>query len=648
MRLLFAIKSLNVVGGGAERVLVGVANGLARRGHDVRILTFDTAGDSFYPLDPGISRIDTGIGVPGRPTPRTGFLRNMGRLRGLVHEARPDLAVVFMHSMYVPFSIALLGSGTPLVFSEHIDAAHYRTRPLQRLLVRTLERLAVAKTVPSGSLLAEHRPAERHRVHVQPNAVDLPAFQSARAAQPAEPSIVLCAGRFMAQKNQAELIEAFSRVSSEFPAWRLRLVGEGEQRGELEAMVARFGLQARVAMPGVARDMAAEYAAAGLVALPSRYESFGLVAAEALASGRALLAFDDCLGIAELVENGRNGILVPARGERVAHLADGLRRLMGDAALRARLGAAGPQSVERFDLPRVIDSWEAFLADTLKSVRSPAMQANRDDATIDSFGDEWSAYPQSDLPPGELEGIFRRYFDVFPWDRLSPGAVGFDMGCGSGRWAAMVAPRVGHLHCIDASPAALEVARRNLASQGNVSFHRATTDNAPLEATSCDFGYSLGVLHHVPDTAAALGDCARLLKPGAPMLVYLYYRFDNRPAWFRLVWTCSNLLRTAISRLPSRAKRAATATIAVLVYWPVSRLSRALEKLGMDVAWLPLSFYRSSSLRTLLTDSRDRFGTPLEHRFTRQEIARMMENAGLANPRFSEGEPYWCCVGYKA
>jgi glycosyltransferase involved in cell wall biosynthesis len=119
--------------------------------------------------------------------------------------------------------------------------------------------------------------------------------------------------------------------------------------------------------------MAAEYAAASLVALPSRYESFGLVAAEALASGRALLAFDDCLGIAEIVENGRNGILVSARGERVAHLADGLRRLMGDAALRARLGAAGPSSVQRFDLPQVIDAWEAFLADTLKSVRSPGM-----------------------------------------------------------------------------------------------------------------------------------------------------------------------------------------------------------------------------------------------------------------------------------
>jgi SAM-dependent methyltransferase len=273
---------------------------------------------------------------------------------------------------------------------------------------------------------------------------------------------------------------------------------------------------------------------------------------------------------------------------------------------------------------------------------------NRDDATIDSFGDEWSTYPQSDVPPGELEAIFQRYFHIFPWDRLAPGAVGFDMGCGSGRWAAIVAPRVGHLHCIDASAAALEVARRNLASRSNVSFHHATTDTAPLEAASCDFGYSLGVLHHVPDTAAALRDCARLLKPGAPMLVYIYYRFENRPAWFRFMWRCSNLLRTVISGLPPHAKRAVTAAIAVLVYWPVSRVSRLLERLGMDVAGVPLSFYRASSMGTLLTESRDRFGTPLEQRFSRAAIAAMMEDAGLANPQFLEDEPYWCSVGYKA
>jgi SAM-dependent methyltransferase len=273
---------------------------------------------------------------------------------------------------------------------------------------------------------------------------------------------------------------------------------------------------------------------------------------------------------------------------------------------------------------------------------------NRDEATIASFGHEWSTFTQAELESSELESLFQGYFGIFPWASLPPGAQGFDMGCGSGRWASLVAPRVGRLHCIDAAEGALGVARRNLAGHANVTFHHATTETAPLPAGSCDFGYSLGVLHHIPDTASALADCVRLLKPGAPFLVYLYYAFDNRPFWFRALWQASNLVRRLVSRLPGAAKNLATDAIALTVYWPLARLAWVLEKAGLPVSGIPLSFYRHSSLVTLRTDSRDRFGTPLEQRFTRSEIEAMMKAAGLEDIRFSPNEPYWCAVGRRS
>jgi SAM-dependent methyltransferase len=272
---------------------------------------------------------------------------------------------------------------------------------------------------------------------------------------------------------------------------------------------------------------------------------------------------------------------------------------------------------------------------------------NRHEATISSFGHEWSTFTQSDLGPEEVNRLFNCYFGIFPWSSLPPDAEGFDMGCGTGRWAKLVAPRVGRLYCVDAAGAALDVARRNLVGLPNVVFHHATTETAPLPAASCDFGYSLGVLHHIPDTARAMADCVRLLKPGAPFLVYLYYRFDNRPLWFRMIWSCSNFVRRVISRLPPWAKNVATDAIALVVYWPMSRTWKLLERLGLNVAGMPLSFYRHSSVQSLRTDSRDRLGTPLEHRFTRSEIDAMMTTAGLENIRFSTGEPYWCAVGIK-
>jgi SAM-dependent methyltransferase len=273
---------------------------------------------------------------------------------------------------------------------------------------------------------------------------------------------------------------------------------------------------------------------------------------------------------------------------------------------------------------------------------------NEDRATVDSFGEEWARFDQAPLGDAELDKMFAEYFSVFPWGDLPAEAAGVDVGCGSGRWADRVAPRVGHLHCLDASEAALAVARRNLARHANVSFACASVANMPIAAGSLDFCYSLGVLHHVPDTAAAVVSCARLLKPGAPMLLYLYYALDNRPWWYRLIWRASDVVRGGVSRLPAATKARVTDLIALTVYWPMSRLAKALACLGLPVGWLPLAHYRDHSLYTLRTDARDRFGTPLEHRFTLPQIKAMMAQAGLEGLVHSPAPPYWCVVGRKA
>jgi len=271
---------------------------------------------------------------------------------------------------------------------------------------------------------------------------------------------------------------------------------------------------------------------------------------------------------------------------------------------------------------------------------------NLDIDTVKSFGDEWSRFDQSTLSLEEVRKVFNEYFSIFPWSILPENATGFDMGCGSGRWAKIVAPRVGHLNCIDPS-SALDVAKLALASATNVSFYQASVDDNPLPKNSQDFGYTLGVLHHVPDTAAAIQACVSMLKPGAPFLVYLYYAFDNRSMPFKLIWRFSDLLRRVICKLPSSPKHLVTDTLAMLVYYPLARFALMAERMGLAVSSIPLSYYRSHSFYTMRTDSRDRFGTPLERRFTRKEITLMLDAAGLVDVQFSEHAPYWCAVGIK-
>lgn len=274
------------------------------------------------------------------------------------------------------------------------------------------------------------------------------------------------------------------------------------------------------------------------------------------------------------------------------------------------------------------------------------MTENIDKRVVDGFGDEWSRFDQSAMSEKELGEMFDNYFNIFPWEKLPADAVGFDLGCGSGRWAKVVAPRVGTLHLIDASADALSVAKRNLKNAENCRFHLASVENIPLADASCDFGYSLGVLHHIPDTEAGLRACVEKLKPGAPFLLYLYYRFDNRPLWFRLIWQASDAVRKVVSKMPHSLRFGTSQILAATIYFPLARTAKVLEKSGANVEKFPLAQYRNNSFYVMRTDALDRFGTRLEKRFTKAEIQEMMQKAGLENITFSETS-FWTAVGFK-
>lgn len=284
--------------------------------------------------------------------------------------------------------------------------------------------------------------------------------------------------------------------------------------------------------------------------------------------------------------------------------------------------------------------------DTMNS----ALERNVDPDVARGFGEEWSTFRQDsdNLTPEQRAAIFENYFRIFPWNLLpASGGVGADIGCGSGRWALMVAPRVAHLHLFDASPEALAVARANLAGQSNVSFHPRSVADLDLPDQSLDFAFSLGVLHHVPDTQAAIGTIAGKLKIGAPLLLYLYYAFDNRPAWYKALWATSNALRLVLSHCPHALRIVVSETIAAIIYWPLARLAWLLSRVGLPHQALPLAWYADKSFYVMRTDAYDRFCTRLEKRFTRAQIAQMLTDAGFEQIRFSDTAPYWCAVGIR-
>jgi ubiquinone/menaquinone biosynthesis C-methylase UbiE len=276
---------------------------------------------------------------------------------------------------------------------------------------------------------------------------------------------------------------------------------------------------------------------------------------------------------------------------------------------------------------------------------------NLDLQVMRGFGREWSTFRQDPdhFSQQQRQLSFDDYFRIFPWHLLpAGGGVGLDVGCGTGRWSVPVAPRVQHLHLLDPSAEALSVAKENLRGVNNVSYHLNSVATIPLPPKSLDFAFSLGVLHHVPDTEAAIAAVAGKLKANAPFLLYLYYALDNRPIWYRLLWRLTNLARLVVSRLPHPLRLVISQTVAALIYWPLARVARFVSQCGRSANALPLSYYADKSFYVMRTDAYDRLCTRLEKRFRRSEIEGLLARTGFKNVTFSEKQPFWCAVGIKS
>jgi glycosyltransferase involved in cell wall biosynthesis len=269
----------------------------------------------------------------------------------------------------------LVGTEFPLISSEHTSAAHFDEHPVQRVLTRYAQQVSFAKTVVSQQVFEEHPAMRRGNLHVLPNPVNLDAFESARGCWPTEKSI-LCVGGLRPEKDQQTLIAAFDRVAGEFPDWKLRIVGDGSERPAVERSIAQSAYASRIELPGVIRDVAAEYRNASFVAMPSRYESLGLVAIEAMASGRPVIGFSDCAGAVTLIKHSVNGLLADPGRDRAGSLAAALRLLMANEELCRDLGSSAPDTVKHYSAATVIDHWESLLK-AAASTRSAAISDRR-------------------------------------------------------------------------------------------------------------------------------------------------------------------------------------------------------------------------------------------------------------------------------
>jgi SAM-dependent methyltransferase len=270
---------------------------------------------------------------------------------------------------------------------------------------------------------------------------------------------------------------------------------------------------------------------------------------------------------------------------------------------------------------------------------------NIDQGVIDGFGHEWAAFDYAESETSEaLDAQFAAYcapLDLAQFDTQK--SIAGDFGAGSGRWSSRLAPYFSLVYALEPSDGASQVLKNKFAGNPKIVVLQETVGVNSIPVGSLNLAMSLGVLHHIPDTALAIKDVSRSIKPGGVFLCYLYYNLENKPTYYRLIFEGVNLVRRVISASPQRVRRLSATVIAGLVYWPLARLSKVLSKLGRNTSNLPLHHYAEMPFVMLANDALDRFGTSLEQRFSKAEITEMLRAADfdLTTLKFSEIEPFW-------
>jgi len=366
--------------GGVERVTATVARLLQAGGHEAVVLT--TRWPKPLPRDEVIggihvSRLD--FPLPARNVGSTvrfaaSVLPALLRLNRMVSSFAPD--VIHVHcvsgqAMYRMLAPAV--RGCPMVVTlhgeQHGDAeAVFQRSPLLRWLLRRTLAQAAAITACSTpvldaavALLTESPTLAT----VVPNGIEIPAILAARQPETLISCDVFAAGRLNDVKGFDQLIRAIAKLRTDGVEVSAVIAGDGPERGRLEALVARLGLGESVEFLGWIDqdDIGPRIRAARVVVVPSRYEAFSLVAAEAMANAIPVAAFD-VGGVSEVV--GGAGLTVPAGN--VAALAAAIGRIIGDNQFAEGLGRAGRQRARsRFDWEQVVDDYLDIYQSVLQS-----------------------------------------------------------------------------------------------------------------------------------------------------------------------------------------------------------------------------------------------------------------------------------------
>lgn len=355
MKICFIIHDVTARAG-SERAQANLANAFVARGESVSIWSCYGQGDP-----PGFSLVSNVEVSYGRRNALPCFLDYpwlMCAFALFTIRRRPQWIVCTDTNRLIVALLAVFVPGVRLAVWEHFALSHSITKgrgKLARRLAAILATHIVTLTERDTELYRELF-SPSGKVTAIPNIVSLPTLENSVRSEE-----VLAVGRLVHQKGFDLLLESWSIAAKRLPGWSLRIVGDGQMREDLVRLARTLGIEQHVIFAPFSENPLSLYSKCGIFVLSSRFEGLPFVLIEAMVCGASCISFDCPNGPRELIQNGVNGILVPA--ERVADLAEAIVKLGEDPRLRQRFGDAARSMSEHFSEARIAARWQEVLCD---------------------------------------------------------------------------------------------------------------------------------------------------------------------------------------------------------------------------------------------------------------------------------------------
>lgn len=344
--------------GGAERVMVNLADYFAEQGYQVTLVT-QYQWENEYTLNGKVKRILSDITEEETTSSRiVNLKRRFCKLRGIWKREKPDVILSFIGKNNMMAILTSRFLHIPVAVSVRAEPSMEYYNGWMRFMARHLFALAEGVVLQTRQCLAFFPEKVRKKAVILRNPVS-PSFFRERYEGEREKTIV-AVGRVDKNKNHEMLIRAFAEIVPEFPDYRLIIYGEGEKRQELIALTEKLGCKEQISLPGSVSDVAERIYKTRVFVLPSHTEGVPNTLIEAMLMGLTVVATDcPCGGPGELIEDGVNGILTPVGDEE--KMKEKLQFLLKNLQTADNMGKNAVRTGDMFQPEIVYGQWEKFL-----------------------------------------------------------------------------------------------------------------------------------------------------------------------------------------------------------------------------------------------------------------------------------------------